>query len=101
MRVNSEAGKRVAVERLPCLRLNVPELFLDPLFAEWVGNRPGVATWHVEGEMGECSDVFVTYDNGCGSDAEDMPEHCWEYIRKAVELSRVQFALIWLTNLDD
>ena len=94
------AGKVVAVERLPCVRINVPELFADPEFADWV--RDGqAATWHGHlHAMGEYSDVFVTYDGGSGSDAESMPEHCWEYIKRAVEPTRIAFGVVWLTNLD-
>lgn len=122
----------MTVERIPCLKLNVPGLFADPAFAAWlnagaakeVRRFPGhvkaenLATWHRPGaEPGEFSDVFVTYDNGEGSDGggnatgypagEGMPAPCWDKLCALVErvlpadrLGR-RYAVLWLTNLDD
>lgn len=89
--------------REDCFRLNVPSLFGDPAFIAWL-NTPGkrMATWHGAGEpSGEMSDVFVTYDSGEGSDAFEMPEHCW--LRLYEFLKRhgyaIGYCVLWLTNL--
>lgn len=96
----------MTTEQIPCLKINCPELFADPEFAAWVlsgslsqsGNK--LATWHSGPDMHEFSDVFVTYDHGDGSDADYIPEHCWAKLCETAKAAGVEYAVLWLTNLE-
>jgi len=99
-------------QRVVCLRINCPELYADDAFAAWLeagakaeeagkyGHFNPVATWHRGEGMGESSDVFVTYDHGEGSDS-DMPEHCWQKLCETMKVAGVEYAMLWLTNLEE
>lgn len=89
------------------LRLNVPHWYKQPDFVAWLnkytnpspGNRRH-ATWHLGGEPGEYSDVFVIYDDGEGSDFEVMPEWAWEEIERICKWKGISHAVVWLLNLE-
>jgi hypothetical protein len=89
-------------ERVACLKINCPDVFADPEFRDWLDDPAnGVATWHPPGtEPGECSDVFVTFDHGEGSDAFHMPGHCWLALCREAEARGFSYGVLWLTNLD-
>jgi hypothetical protein len=94
---------KVTSIQIPCLKVNMPELFADSDFMDWLNSgKSRVATWH---EIGACpddySDVFMTYDHGEGSDAEEMPRHCWEAIVGAVSAAGLEngYLVVWITNL--
>jgi hypothetical protein len=117
----------MVIERVPCLRLNVPDLFAEGNFVDWLNagsghsdrtqNFPKIATWHRFNRSdppGEYADVFVTYDGGEGSDSpvgngawpsgSGMPEAAWERLCGIVEEetgSRQGCYLLWLTNLEE
>lgn len=95
---------RIVLPYIHLVRINAPELFRDPEFVAWL-NRPSgnrTATWHVKGqEPDEWGDVFFTYEDGEGSDA-DMPERIWDDI---CELLRphvgCEACFVWLTNIEE
>ena len=86
--------------RAEAVTLNLPELFEDEKFRAYL-NDPAtkIATWHDRGtEPGEYSDIFVTYDNGEGSNS-DMPG--WTLVCDLMRENGYDAALVHLTNLDD
>lgn len=89
------------IHRHPCLRINVPDLFEDEDFVAWLNHPESIiATWHVKGQKSnDYSDIYVSYDNGEGSDA-DMPEHCWDLICKICEEEGFRHGILHLTNLE-
>jgi hypothetical protein len=95
------------VERIDCLRLNCPRWFRRPDFQAFLshagqfGEGWGLATWHEPGaEPGECSDIFMTFDHGVGSDYHAVPEDVWEEICQAAKAHGVEYGVIWVTNLE-
>jgi hypothetical protein len=94
------------IEKLPCFRLFCPTWFNREDFQEFINTyaaiSPGLghrlATWHVIGEPGEDSDVFLTYDHGVGSDWLEIPADIWVEISRVCQKASVGFAVIWLTN---
>ena len=92
-------------EDIQCLKINVPQWYEREDFKKWLNKyiQPTElrrhATWHTGGEPNEMSDLFVTYDQGEGSDFEEMPEDCWEEIHRMCRELNVKCAVIWLTNL--
>ena len=87
-------------ERGRFLRINAPEWYERKDFLEFLTeNRP--ATWHVPGPPNECSDIFVTYDHGEGSDESVIPEDCWDEIRRIAEAEGFTYGLIWITNFQE
>ena len=59
-----------------------------------------LATWHPKGKPpSEFSDVFVTYDDGEGSDS-DMPAEIWEEICSICRQLHVKYGLVWIKNLE-
>jgi len=90
------------------LKVNAPEFFRRDDFAIWLNNASvsipdpalpsRVATWHYPGPINEYSDVFVTYDNGEGSNS-DMPEDIWQSLCRLCESYGVSDCVIWITNL--
>lgn len=91
-------------ELVNCLELSCPELFEEKAFSSWLNRMSGrgLATWHVQGEPGEFSDVFVTYDQGEGSDSpfnpDGMPLSVWKVICKECEKHGLQYAVVRLIN---
>jgi hypothetical protein len=99
----------------PLVRINAPEFFEREDFQEFLNravdpdNEETTATWHNGGEPGDYSDLFVTYDNGEGSDAlpsdgddSDMnliPQDIWDEICEEMENRGVDHALLWISNL--
>ena len=90
-----------SIKYYSCMKLNFPELYQDEKFMTWLTGRhhSAIATWH-EGEgANEFSDIFIWYDHGEGSDS-DMPEHCWDALRKVAKEEGFEEGMIWLTNLE-
>ncbi|MDF0491479.1 hypothetical protein PX699_16880 [Sphingobium sp. H39-3-25] len=90
------------------LVLNVPEIFADSRFQEWLNNDERKFTWHRGGPVDEWSDVIVLIDpslTGEGSDS-DMPAEIWNRIvdecRRVFspELSPAHHYMVRLTNLE-
>lgn len=89
------------VKCYPCLQLNVPHWYIREDFQEWLvknTKNKQLATWHHAEVPNEYSDIFVTYDNGDGSN-DDMPIWYWDEICFVCEQRGLEFALIWLSNL--
>lgn len=83
------------------LRINAPEWYERKDFLEFL-TEDRMATWHLPGHApDECSDIFMTYDNGEGSDMSDMPEDCWDEIRRIAEAEGFTYGLIWITNFQE
>lgn len=93
----------------PCrgLVLNVPDIFADVAFQQWVESDPPKFTWHHGGPPHEWSDVVVLVDpdlSGEGSDS-DMPTPIWDRIVDAcrqhlgADASQVCHYMVRLTNL--
>ncbi len=106
--IKMDADKAVQlgdVEVYPCLQVNVPQWYEREDFQKWLNDfvNPHAgrrhATWHVFGEVGEGSDIFVTYDQNEGSDYEEMPKDCWEDLCRVCKERGVKYAVLWLTNL--
>jgi hypothetical protein len=95
--------------QLPCLRIDCPEWYEREDFIQWLqaGVGKGLATWHVAGEVGDMSDVFLVYDNGeCGdlfgfqgSDVQ-FPDDLWAEVRRRCDEAGVEYGLVWLTNVE-
>jgi hypothetical protein len=89
---------------MPCVRINAPEWFGRADWQAFLDNQQEfsrLATWHERGKSpNEFSDVFVTYDGGEGSDAEEIPADIWLSIRERMESLGIDFAVLWITNLD-
>lgn len=88
------------------LRVNMPELFENKGFArrlnEYVkGATGGMATWHRPGDPTEFSDIFVTYDQGEGSNVEDIPARLWKKLGRMAENQGLTHTLFWITNFKD
>ena len=89
------------------LVLNVPAMFNDPDFREWLNNGKTKFTWHKLGSKpSEWSDVVVLVDpsyNGEGADS-DMPEHCWDTILEACKVAIPHpvkgHVMVRLTNIE-
>lgn len=86
-------------DSFPCIRFDVSQWYADPEFQEWFLDQCQhnyLATWHNGSkEFSDCSDAFITYDYGEGSNY-DMPEKLWDQLCKT--LGSGQY-LVWLTNL--
>lgn len=96
--------KNSDVEKMHCLKLNVPHWFRRGDFMEWLNTRrrsenDPVATWHRGGKPNEYSDVFFTFDHDEGSEFNLLPEEYWEEIMRIAKERQVEWAVIWLTNL--
>jgi hypothetical protein len=86
--------------------INAPDWYERDDFRLFL-NSSCVATWHTQGEIPhEFSDVFVTYDRGDGSNAPEiedpsvLPDDIWEAIcQKMTELG-VDYAIVWIRNLN-
>ena len=90
----------VDVERYPCLRLDVPELYKDKEFMAWLNSdKNNIATWHQGGKPNDFSDVFIWYDSEWEGSDSDMPEHCWEALVKLFEDNNFQGGIAWLVNI--
>lgn len=80
------------------------DFFDDPEFARWLNSRvgQGLATWHIDGEPGEMSDIFVIYDGGEGDESSynplGMPEKFWLQLCKLCEDAGIQYAVLRLLN---
>ncbi len=99
------------VEYYPCVRINVPDWYKDKQFRGWLVNF--AATWHrpCDGfEPGECSDAFIWYDGGEGSDCpgppndyvyrpDSFPSDFWEELVQT--LGKDWHGIVWLTNLQE
>jgi len=85
---------------IPCVEINLPELFEREDFRAYLNDpKNTIATWHRSGEApDECSDVFVTYDNGDGSNS-DMPG--WGIVCDMMRENGHTAALVRLTNMED
>lgn len=84
-------------ESFPCIKINVPQWYADPEFWDWfITNKKDLATWHqYQPEPHDCSDCFITYDYGDGSNS-DMPEKFWDQLSQTLGSG---YYLVWLTNL--
>ena len=80
----------------------MPEMFADKEFAAYL-NHPdtNIATWHYMGMVNEYSDLFLTYDNGDGSEAVGMPKVWWERICAICKEAGLKYALVHITNLEE
>jgi len=91
------------------IKLNRPEWYDRDDFIEWLDKgadagkgEPRIATWHHGGKPDEYSDIFMTWDQGSGSDQGsiwDIPDDIWAEVGEAVKAEGLDFAVIWLTNL--
>jgi len=88
---------------LKALRIDAPDWYAREDFRTWL-NQPHTATWHHKGgQVGDFSDVFTTYDNGEGPDANAdgvIPDDIWEFICKTCEKQNLSYAVIWITNIE-
>lgn len=92
-----------------CLRIDAPEWYLREDFRDFLnGNREGQqnkspAMWHQRGaEPDEMSDVFVTFDNGEGSDAEGcIPDDIWEAICAIAKKHGFEEGIVWIANVGE
>jgi len=96
---------------LDCLKINVPDLFEDEDFREWLNglrdhpeHATKIATWHKGGIPTEYSDIFMTYDQGEGSDfgyddQYGLPQRAQERLTVACKVANFKSGLLWLTNL--
>jgi len=92
-------------DHIPCLRINAPEWYKRQDWRKFM-RRPGLATWYIpagaRGKIaGGCGDVFFTYDNENGSDAEDIPTDIWEKICELCRSAGHYHCLVWVTNLQE
>lgn len=88
------------------IRVDAPVWYAREDFLEWL-DTDGTATWHVKGSPPtEYSDVFVTFDQGDGSDspvstmAPAIPEDIWEELCKIVSAAGLDECLLWIRNLE-
>lgn len=91
------------VERLPTVRLNVPQWFERLDFMAWLNNPLNtIATWHRGTEANDYSDVFMTYDHGEGSDlgSNDFPEDIEKELIATMDAQGVEYGIIWLSNVE-
>ncbi len=97
---NTNHNLELEVRGIPqvMVEVNCPHIFNRDDFRAYL-NDPAtrVATWHNGGEPGEFSDVFVTYDQGGGSNS-DMPG--WDTICKALEREGFSNGVVRLTNIE-
>lgn len=112
----------IEVDYMPLVRINAPEFFEREDFQEFLNRAVDpdtddtTATWHQSGEPNDYSDLFVTYDNGEGSDAlppgsrpeetapefSDLnliPQGIWDEICEEMDERGVDHALLWISNL--
>ncbi len=84
------------------LRINAPDWYDRKDFVAWLSDENNlVATWHERGEKpNEFSDVFVTYDDGEGSDS-NMPQDIWAQICQFAEEAHFSAGLVWISNLEE
>lgn len=92
------------------IKINMPEMFADPEFVTYL-NHPdtNIATWHYGNGRGrnkdqephEYSDLFLTYDNGSGSEADSMPAVWWDKICAICKETGLDYALVHITNLEE
>lgn len=89
------------------LLLNVPDIFADASFRQWLETSAPKFTWYRGGEPDEWSDVVVLVDpalSGEGSES-DMPAHIWDRIISAcrdhigVSPTGAPHHMVRLTNL--
>jgi hypothetical protein len=90
------------VALLGCVRINVPQWYEREDWNNFInrvnGSRP--ATWHEPGSNPtEFSDVFVVYDGGEGSDADDIPGDIWAEIGSIVKEYGLPYAVVRITNV--
>lgn len=104
-----------SVETDLVLKINAPGFFTDPDFVAWLqgrrknqeGRKP--ATWH-QGTPekpvppDDWSDVFITYEDGEGSDSDavaeaGIPTHIWDVICELCKQAKFDEGLIWIKNL--
>lgn len=90
------------VTLIAALSINVPEFFARPDFRAWL-NCPTSrrATWHTPGTTppGEYADTFITFDNGEGSDFDDLfPADLHELLCGACAAHGISHGLLRLTN---
>ncbi len=114
--------KIISFNHMRVVRINAPEWYRRADFVRWLAGRgEGLppATWYRSGEVDESHDVFVTYDEGDGSDSpmlmppdtefNVMPADIWEQIHKAITdrnyahcfAPPITECLIWISNLEE
>jgi hypothetical protein len=84
------------------LRINMPDMFLDPEFVAYLTNPAQVlATWHLKSDSSphEYSDCFMQFDSGEGSNS-DIPEKWWDLICELCKEKEFETGLLHITNLD-
>ncbi len=91
-------------EQVPGLVIKCPGWFRRADFQAWILKHLNpatgvqrVATWSSD-VIDEGSDTFILYDNGEGSDFEDIPEDIWGEICKLCESLNIRYCMIWLMN---
>lgn len=103
----------VSFNYMPLVRINAPDWYEREDFMKWLNHRGEFnwahpATWHCSGQPpSDYSDVFITFDEGSGSDApttEDdlrpsIPEDIWKMIVAAVKAEKIDECLVWISNL--
>lgn len=79
--------------------INCPELFAREDFRAYLNDpQTNIATWHMKGtDVGEYSDVFMTYDRHEGSNS-DMPG--WDLICETLEQIGFDAGIVRLTNME-
>lgn len=89
------------VEPIRSLRIECPAWFARADFQQYLNEyrttRP-IATWHLGGAPGEMSDVFMTYDEGEGSEFDVLPEDIWEEICQLCTSAGIAHGVVWLVN---
>ena len=82
------------------IRINAPEYFEDPHFAEVLNTQSmGIATWHHGGPVGEYSDVFLVIDGGECNDFDRLPAWIADDVLRLVGMTGGNHAVVWITNL--
>jgi hypothetical protein len=88
-----------------CLIIKATEWYRRADFIAWLNRAtdPDItsfpATWHRPGdEIGGMDDVFTYYDDGDGSDCDDMPPDVWEQIHRACRQAGMVYGVVWIQN---
>jgi hypothetical protein len=93
------------LEQATVLKINAPHWFRRNDFRAVV-ESPQTATWWNGDPIDEWSDIFVTYDNGEGSNYGGLhgciPDDIWDEIcRVWKNVCGDTYGLVWITNLED
>jgi len=90
------------IERGVYLRINLPDMFADPAFRDYLLDpTTNIATWHLKNDPlpHDYSDCFVWFDNGEGSHS-NMPAKWWSLICEICKTEGFTDGILHLSNLD-